>query len=373
MCRLLGFCGEASPQATALLRGLLLSEEGKNPHGAGLLVRTRDGRDSIQKKGIRGRDFLVRGFADFLWSRKYEYCLGHVRYMTTGTQSDENAHPFGFKVGEGWVWGMQNGSINIPQEIAGRYGISPHAVDSATFFKAIAHLMGQGVSTRDAIEELTEMVSAKADFAFVLLASEGMYLWRSPDRPLCIFDARRHGLGRWFASTKDMFSKAWEMAGIEQDLRQVTYFEAKPYRLYFVKADGTFEVSGVRNLRHQEREKPKAEVLSWAYPLSDGKGKAAATGNGNIFNDHLFDPLDGIDEEALQIGEMEDDELVLRIAKAENELQALKEENSLAVIEWQSFLRKLEGEFERRRSRRKETRPRLYTGRSDFVGRHGHH
>ncbi len=95
-----------------------------------------------------------------------------------------------------------------------------------------------------------------ADFAFAYLNGEekAVYLWRSPDRPLVIIDARKLGLGRWFCSTPEIFGAAWNLLrGALGDPRKVSKFHAVPYRLYRVADDGEFEVEPVRDLKHTSK------------------------------------------------------------------------------------------------------------------------
>ncbi|HPC03053.1 MAG TPA: hypothetical protein PLE04_04705, partial [Syntrophales bacterium] len=94
------------------------------------------------------------------------------------------------------------------------------------------------------------------DFAFAYLNGfeKAVYLWRSPDRPLTVIDARGLNLGRWFCSTPEIFKDAWSiLRGALGDLRKLSKFEAVPYRLYRVADDGEFEVEPVRELRHTSR------------------------------------------------------------------------------------------------------------------------
>jgi hypothetical protein len=108
----------------------------------------------------------------------------------------------------------------------------------------------------DAIEEVTNFISPRADFAFAYLngVEKAIYLWRSPDRPLTVIDARRLNLGWWFCSTPEIFKDAWSiLRGALGDLRKVSKFEAVPYRLYRVADDGEFEVEPVRELKHTSR------------------------------------------------------------------------------------------------------------------------
>jgi hypothetical protein len=231
----------------------LLAEEGNNPHGTGLVIKKTDGKNLFKKKGVRGKTFLLQGHADFLWKEKYQYVLGHVRYKTAGKQSDRNAHPFGVKVGERWHFGIHNGIIGATKALAKEFGVNEADVDSETFFRVIAKLQNQGESVVDAIETATHFISDSGNFAFAYMTAKEIFLWRNEQRPLCVFDARKVGMGRFFASTLEMFTKAWQWACPEVDIKKVSYFEAKPYRLYRMAVNTTpkYEIEAVKDLKHK--------------------------------------------------------------------------------------------------------------------------
>jgi len=279
MCRIAGYVGPASNsrKVSIILRGLVMAEEKGNPHGTGIVIRNLSEEvNYVSKKGIRGRDFLVRGYADFLWERKYNYAFVHVRYMTSGEQSDRCSHPFGFRVNGIWHFGMHNGvfSDTLCDKISEQFGCSKAKVDSETFFWAIQELQNNGKSLEDAIAEVTEFISAEGEFAFAYMAPDAVYLWRSEGRPLVVFDMRENNLGRWFASTKDMMQKALKISGV--DLKEkVTYFELKPFKLYKLghKTNPAWEVEPIRELPRKEKPKPSYPLWSAWQPWREREAR----------------------------------------------------------------------------------------------------
>ena len=255
MCRIIGFCGNSNAGVTALIQGLLLAEEKSNPHGTGIAIKTLNGNNLVRKKGCRARTFLLQGHANFLWEKKYRYALGHVRFKTAGQQSDRNSHPFGVRVRDKWHFGIHNGVIGKTKALAQEFGVRPAAVDSETFWRCIAKLQNQGEDVVAAVEKVTDFISDKGDFAFAYMTEGEIFFWRNEDRPLAVFDAREHRMGRFIASTKEMFEKAWEWACPGLDIRKVTYFEATPHRLYRLAADTSpkYEVEAVKDLEHKAK------------------------------------------------------------------------------------------------------------------------
>lgn len=265
MCRIAGFCGKSNANTTALLKALLLVEGKSNPHGTGIVIKTQDGKNIFKKKGVRGATFLLQGYADFLNTQKYQYALAHVRFKTAGEQSDRNSHPFGVMVKGKWHFGIHNGVIGCTDALAKEFGVNKAPVDSETYFRCVAKLQNSGKDKVDAIETVTHFISDKGDFAFAYMTEREVYLWRNEQRPLSIFDARSLGMGRFFASTKQMFEKAWALACPHLDISKVTCFEAKPYRLYrmAVNTKPAYEVEAVKDLK--KKEKPKLNTAYFDY------------------------------------------------------------------------------------------------------------
>ena len=270
MCRVLGWAGEISSNAQhrkveLILKGLILAEEKENPHGTGLATFSESGHQLV-KKGMRGATFLLQGHADFLrYQKRLRAVLGHVRFKTSGEQSDQNAHPFGFRIRGDWHFGMHNGVIGCANELARKYGIKKQAVDSATFFHCLAKV-AESKGLVAAIEEVTNEASLTGDFAFAMMRRNEIYLWRNESRPLCIFDLREEGLGRFFCSTKEMFEKALSLSRVSLK-NKIKHFEAEPYRLYKVghNTSPKLEVEAIKDLKH--KEKPRLVASWWGADL----------------------------------------------------------------------------------------------------------
>ncbi len=257
MCGIFGFTGRSSWKTSVLLQALCIADEVRGTHSTGLVIQTSRDNYFMSKRALRGKAFVAKGHCTFLFNKKYAIALGHNRFATAGAVNDRNAHPFAVKVGvKKWNFGVHNGIVGDKEVIAREYGVQNHDVDSAVVLKAIGKVQSQGHGVVNAIEEVTNFISPKADFAFAYLNGDekAVYLWRSPDRPLTIIDARKLGLGRWFCSTPEIFTAAWNLLrGALGDLKRVSKFDARPYRLYRVADDGEFEVEPVRDLKHTRR------------------------------------------------------------------------------------------------------------------------
>ncbi|WP_028842938.1 class II glutamine amidotransferase [Thermodesulfovibrio yellowstonii] len=267
MCRIFGFSGNnINTDIRRIIIGLILAEEGNNPHGTGLAL-TNGNIFYHKKKGIRGLHFVARGYANFLWDPlSFKYLIGHVRLKTSGPQTDRNAHPFGSQANGEWYFLVHNGVLgNRMKELAKerfKANVNDVEVDSEMFLRCITAQIRQGVNVVDAIKNATYEVSDVGDFAFALLTKKEIYLWRNSQRPLSVFYL---GDNIFFASTLQMFQKAIEIAGVK--LQKITYTELKPYHLYRLKVkNGKAEIQVIdTNMPHKERvvveKKKKRRVI----------------------------------------------------------------------------------------------------------------
>jgi predicted glutamine amidotransferase len=303
MCRIFGFSGESSPEVVKIINGLILAQEKSNPHGTGLALIDNRGIFHIKKKGLRGLHFIARGYNNFLWDTKFKYLIGHVRYKTSGEQSDRNAHPFGSQVKDDWYFLIHNGVLgDSMREIAKNFGankLSDVKVDSELFLRCITAQLRQGIPLIDAIKKATYEVSDVGDFAFALLTKKGIYLWRNDQRPLSVFYYKEN---IFFASTMDMWKEALELAGVR--LEKISYTEIKPYRLYMIKMQNSkpalFCID--ENMPKKERivvEKPKKKS-SWSYYgdyyynlFKDENKKKTKSEPELKYNPFLFGGIDG--------------------------------------------------------------------------------
>lgn len=266
MCGIFGFAGSGSEdwRAALLLQELAKKDEVRGRHSTGLVIQSAKGSCYVKKDVGDGASYVAGGNSTFLFKHKIVAALGHNRFATTGEISKRNAHPFCQKINGKWAFGVHNGIVGNYEELCEEFGVAKPAVDSEAVFRAIARMRREGATIPDAIEEVTYYISSNADFAFAYLDqdSRDVYLWRSPDRPLTIFDAGKLNLGKWFCSTEEIFIDAWmSIKGPLGMLKKVSHFEAVPYRLYRIKAGKRSDLVSkkIRDLRHQER---------WSYSAS---------------------------------------------------------------------------------------------------------
>jgi predicted glutamine amidotransferase len=283
MCGLFGFSGPPSVRAATLLQALAIADEVRGRHSTGLALAAREEGTKrlsprLVKKALSGKEFVRAGWSQVLFQVKYPLAIGHNRYATAGEVNDRNAHPFLIQRPHGAALAAHNGLVGGKEAIAERYGVKNVPVDSEVYFRAIGRKAGRTEETLlEAIEEVTTFIAPRADFACLWLepAWRSLYFWRSPDRPLAVFDARKLGLGRFFCSTVEIFSDAWgTVRGCLPSIKKVETFEARPYSVYRVRDDGVWEVERIRDLKVPERPDRKAaascqQTFSWKENSSE--------------------------------------------------------------------------------------------------------
>ncbi len=282
MCGLFGFSGPPSFRAASVLQALAIADEVRGRHSTGLALAAREEGSRrlsprIIKKALSGKEFVRAGWSQILFQAKYGLAIGHNRYATAGEVNDRNAHPFLIPRPHGAALAAHNGLVGGKEALAAHFGVKDYPVDSEVYFRAIGRRAGK--SEEDllrAIEEVTGFITPRADFACLWLEpfSRSLYFWRSPDRPLFVFDGRKLGLGRYLCSTVEIFSDAWgSVRGCLPSIRKVETFETRPYSVYRVKDDGVWEVERIRDLPVPERKPqgpsaPRQGTLSWKEPDS---------------------------------------------------------------------------------------------------------
>ena len=249
MCGIFGFAGEWSLKSALLLQALAIADETRGRHSTGMAIaaKRQDSRSLkplLVKKALSGSTFVRDGYTRFLFNNKYNLAIGHNRFATAGAVTDRNAHPFRIKLGQVSAFAVHNGTVGGSSSLARRFDTKNCAVDSETMFRAIARGAGRTEEAfLDSNEKVARSMGLDANYAclWMIPARRRIYLWRNEGRPLAIFDARRVGLGRFFASTSEIFSRAWgQLRGYLPSINKVTYFEAKPFRVYRVQDDGKF-------------------------------------------------------------------------------------------------------------------------------------
>lgn len=265
MCGIAGWIGNPADATIRLKVALLMQAvffplQTRGKDGAGYVISDAD-RHHVVKKAVAPGEFISHGYGEALFKHDYNYVLAHARRAsnkaTTGI--DRNCHPYAVKIGEQlYSFGVHNGQVGAIRLVE-KYHVRAAEVDSETMFRAVASLQRRGMMTIDAISEVAESVSDISEFACAYLDTgvadprdRCLYLWRSQGRPLCIIDARALGLGRFFCSTKELFLRAWGvLRGYLGSSAKLDIFEAKPWRLYKVAADGVCEVDAVKEIPHR--------------------------------------------------------------------------------------------------------------------------
>ena len=151
-----------------------------------------------------------------------------------------------------------------------------------------------------------------------------------------------------------MFSKAWEWACPKLDIQKVTYFEAKPYRLYRMATDTSpkYEVEAVKNLKHKARTS-RSVVSPSSYLSYGGRGYF---GNGYCGQGSLWSEGSGIEDEVVDINdlygvsELSDTEITDTIFNTRIELDQMSRGDPIRD-EWKGYLSALYRERRRRNGR----------------------
>jgi hypothetical protein len=287
MCGIFGFAGPSSFRTASLLQALAIADQVRGEHSTGLALATREEGSRrlsprLVKKAMSGKEFVRAGWSQILFRARYPLAIGHNRYATAGEVNDRNAHPFLIPRPHGAALAAHNGIVGGKEAIAEKYGVKNFPVDSEVYFRAIGRKAGKSEEDLiQAIQEVTSYIAPRADFACLWLepAWRSLYFWRSPQRPLAVFDARKVALGRFLCSTPDIFSNAWGgVRGCLPSIKKVEFFEARPYTIYRVKDDEHWEVERVAEIRVPKDPAPadrktgtaaQQGTFSWCDPKSD--------------------------------------------------------------------------------------------------------
>ena len=266
MCGIFGYAGPFNYRVASLLQALTVEDQVRGKHSTGLAIAARQSgsrklKPFVAKKALTGSDFVRAGHSGILFREKYPLAIGHNRFATAGEINDRNAHPFCLPRPHGVALAVHNGIVGGKDALARRFGVKDRPVDSEVLFRAIAKRAGRGEEgLLDAIEEVMRFIAPRADFACLWMEPSwrSLYLFRSSQRPLSIFDARRLGLGRFFASTVEIFANAWgSVRGCLSSIKKVKTFEARPLSIYRVVDDGKWEVERLRTVKAPSKPKPK--------------------------------------------------------------------------------------------------------------------
>lgn len=307
-----------------LIKGLLLAEAGSNPDGTGLLsVKARKEGDKVYllKRGVNALKFLVREEekVNFMLDDA-KMVIGHVRYATKGEVNDGNSHPFMFRVKGKVFAGVHNGVIDYESLVKKALSLNIKnpkwfEVDSFLLFACIAKLLRQDKPIEEAVE--TVLKDVNGSWALIMYWDGKIYFVKSMERPLWVCDLRSKGLGRFIASTQEMFKKACEIAG--ENFTDMPEFEAVPYRLYMITENGDVETVKDLDIKPVIRV-PRVPARIWNDwdNYGYGYGYNYDWNISDYYEDFYFSSAREV-EEALEEVETEIEDVREQIAILENE------------------------------------------------------
>jgi glucosamine 6-phosphate synthetase-like amidotransferase/phosphosugar isomerase protein len=260
MCKLFAWQGDGNRNVEKLIKGLLVAEIFKNPHGTGIFVVSKSGKKKLLKRGYDAVSLLIRE-AENLNYTLYDakFIMGHVRYATHGSPKKRNSHPFVFTR----VVGCHNGVLDYDKLVflAKKEGLKKiDEVDSKLFFRILNHCLKK-YSLEESLRRILKKVNG--DYTFLIYHKNELYFIRNDGRPLSFFDMRDAKMGVFLASTKKMFEIACSFAGIK---KQPEIMEVKPHILY--KLDRKGNVIEVTKIKVKEKKKVKQTIFSsYTYPF----------------------------------------------------------------------------------------------------------
>ena len=272
MCRLIawikseGYDPSLSREKKDLLLGLFLAQVHANKDGTGICL-VKDGRISKffkTEKDALSLLFQQRKKLESLLKEDSDFLIGHIRKSTTPKISELTAHPFVIDVDGKKLIGAHNGSFDpyvlvekISQyevdepfkkrEIKYRtvsYPVIDFLSDSRAFFKVLAEKVRREGDFVGALASLLREFDATSSFALTIYYDDRLWLVRNDSRPLWTFDARSERLGRFVATSREMFERALELTGLqggERILKRSSTFLLRPMVIYSVDREGKIQ------------------------------------------------------------------------------------------------------------------------------------
>lgn len=255
MCGIFGMTclqEDFSTKHALLLQALCIADEVRGKHSTGLLgFDVQDQQCYLEKRAMSGTEYVAQGYTEYLFNQKFGAVMGHNRYATQGEKTARNAHPFGVSLNNGWQFGTHNGKVLNYKNLCETFDVKTPDVDSEAVFRCIAKLQKDGFSVEEAIFKVTEDISGDSAFAFAFLSpgDNAIYLWKNSERPCYIFDARKHGLGRWYCSKKEIMATAWgSLRGLLGDISKVSAFPQQNGRLYKMPCTGDLKIQVIGDI-----------------------------------------------------------------------------------------------------------------------------
>lgn len=193
MCGVIGFTGTLKQEPLELLNLLIYESRIRGMHAYGAAIAQRGALISYNKQ------FSLEQIIAFIAKFKGREInlIAHTRYSTSGNWSDhDNNQPVVTEPGIALVF---NGIVTQLKKAAWESAYSVRC-ETENDGELITKMLAAGVSVPDAIEQ------TGATFAGLWLTPDGLYAYRNLKRPLY---RSVHESGTFYASTADIFKRAW--------------------------------------------------------------------------------------------------------------------------------------------------------------------
>ncbi len=181
-CGLFGVFGHADAAALAHLG--LFAQQHRGQESAGICTTDGETISRIAEMGLVNDIFTKRR----LESLRNPAAIGHVRYSTTGSCSDQNAQPLMFSFAGGQVAIAHNGNLINAALLRQKYESHGHIFQTTSDTEVIIHLLAKPAhqeKTRPLVHVLNHLQGA---YSLLLLFPDRMIAARDPlgFRPLCL-------------------------------------------------------------------------------------------------------------------------------------------------------------------------------------------
>jgi len=201
MCGVVGFaCNRPTKSLYNLVTNLMIETEQRGPHATGHAYFDKKGKIKHKKAAVKSSEYVTTSRWNWMQRRMPKRVIGHCRYTTHGSQSDNNNnHPH---VGDRYAL-IHNGVLK-------RYEYKPWAelCESECDSEAILRVMELG---QDPIQAAARVFNCFYESNLAVLAldklTKEIHFFRNPGRPLRVWRGDKFVL---IASTEEILEAAFQ-------------------------------------------------------------------------------------------------------------------------------------------------------------------